>query len=65
MMNYKTTEVELIKIGDIYFERDGHHRISVAQMMGQAYIDAQVTVWKIARSSPCCELVPFGERVCI
>ena len=38
--------VELIQVGDVYFVRDGHHRISVARAMGQAFIDAQVTVWK-------------------
>src|SRR5262245_24261204 len=27
--------VELIRIGDTYFVRDGHHRISVARALGQ------------------------------
>src|SRR5262245_37841431 len=35
--------VELYKIGDIYFVRDGNHRISVARQQGQAYIDAHIT----------------------
>jgi len=35
--------VELYKIGDIYFVRDGNHRVSVARLQGQAYIDAYVT----------------------
>jgi hypothetical protein len=35
--------VELYKLGDIYFVKDGHHRISVARLQGQAYIDAIVT----------------------
>lgn len=34
--------VELIQVGNEYFVRDGHHRISVANAMGQAYIDAYV-----------------------
>ncbi|MDQ4078428.1 MAG: hypothetical protein M3220_19560 [Chloroflexota bacterium] len=34
--------VELIQIGDIYFVRDGHHRISVAKSRGQTYIEADV-----------------------
>jgi hypothetical protein len=38
--------VHLIQVGDIYFVRDGHHRISVAQAMGQQEIDAEVTVWQ-------------------
>ena len=35
--------VELIQSGDIYFVRDGHHRISVAKALGEQYIDAEVT----------------------
>jgi hypothetical protein len=35
--------VELYKIGDAYFVRDGNHRISVARQQGQFFIDAYVT----------------------
>jgi hypothetical protein len=35
--------VELYKIGDIYFVRDGNHRVSVARQRGQRDIDAIVT----------------------
>lgn len=35
--------VELIKIGEIYFVRDGNHRVSVARERGQFFIDAYVT----------------------
>ena len=35
--------VELVKSGDYYYVRDGHHRISVARALGQKYIDAVVT----------------------
>jgi hypothetical protein len=35
--------VDLYKIGDIYFVRDGNHRVSVARQQGQEYIDAYVT----------------------
>ena len=34
--------VELTKVGEIYFVRDGHHRISVARRAGQREIDAHV-----------------------
>ncbi len=34
--------VELVQDGDAYYVRDGHHRISVARMMGQLEIDARV-----------------------
>ena len=36
--------VELIQLGDDYFVRDGHHRISVARAFGEAYVDAKVIV---------------------
>ena len=36
--------VELLQIGQEYFVRDGHHRISVARALGQKAIDAIVTV---------------------
>jgi hypothetical protein len=34
--------VELIQLGDDYFVRDGHHRISVARALGEEYVDAKV-----------------------
>jgi hypothetical protein len=34
--------VELYKIGEIYFVRDGNHRVSVARQRGQVDIDAHV-----------------------
>jgi hypothetical protein len=39
--------VELIQVGDEYYVRDGHHRISVAKTLGQATIEAQV-LYKLA-----------------
>jgi hypothetical protein len=35
--------VSLYKIGDLYFIRDGHHRVSVAKSLGRSDIDAYVT----------------------
>lgn len=35
--------VELYKIGDIYFVKDGNHRVSVARQQGQDEIEAYVT----------------------
>ncbi|MCL4394894.1 MAG: hypothetical protein M1482_08865 [Chloroflexi bacterium] len=40
--NVDLPPVELYKIGDVYFVRDGHHRVSVARERGQEFIDAQV-----------------------
>jgi hypothetical protein len=41
--------VELVRVEDIYFVQDGHHRISVARAMGQTCIEAEVVVWQVAR----------------
>jgi hypothetical protein len=38
--------VQLVQVNDCYFVRDGHHRISVAKMMGQMEIEAEVTLWR-------------------
>jgi hypothetical protein len=35
--------VDLVRIGQIYFVRDGHHRVSVARALGHTDIDANVT----------------------
>jgi hypothetical protein len=35
--------VSLFKVGDLYFVRDGHHRVSVAKSLGRDDIDAYVT----------------------
>lgn len=37
--------IEVIQAGERYYVRDGHHRVSVARALGQADIDAVVTVW--------------------
>jgi hypothetical protein len=38
--------VDLIKVGEIYFVKDGHHRISVSKALGYGYIDAIVEIWE-------------------
>ncbi len=35
--------IEVYKIGDFYFVKDGNHRVSVAREKGQAFLDAFVT----------------------
>ena len=39
--------VSVVQVGDIYYVRDGHHRISVARVLGEEYIDANVQVWQV------------------
>jgi hypothetical protein len=36
--------IEVYQIGDVYFVRDGNHRVSVARERGQLFIDAYVIV---------------------
>lgn len=38
--------VELTQVGDAYFVRDGHHRISVVRALKQDFIEANVVRWK-------------------
>jgi hypothetical protein len=44
--------VVLVQVGDVYFVKDGHHRISVAQALGESHIDARVTIWQVAGELP-------------
>jgi len=39
--------IELIQLGEDYFVRDGHHRISVARALSEEYIDAVVIVLEL------------------
>ena len=43
--------VSLFKVGDLYFVRDGHHRVSVAKSQGRDDIDAYVTEVTTSSSS--------------
>jgi len=38
--------VELYKLGDFYFVKDGNHRVSVAKLIGLRYLDAEVTEFR-------------------
>jgi len=44
--------VELIQVGENYFVRDGHHRISVSKALGEDFIDAEVTKWDVEPADP-------------
>lgn len=34
--------VEILEVAGVYYVRDGHHRISVAQSLGQTFIEAKI-----------------------
>jgi hypothetical protein len=40
--NVSLPAVQLYKVGDVYFVKDGNHRVSVAREHGVAFIDAEV-----------------------
>jgi hypothetical protein len=42
--------VILIQVGDHYFVRDGHHRISVARALGIKAVEAKVEFWILEKS---------------
>ncbi len=44
--------VSLVRVGDIYFVMDGHHRISVARALGESDIEARVTILQVAGRLP-------------
>jgi len=52
LSNLPLPPVELIQVGDVYFVRDGHHRISVSQAFGQTSMDAEVIVWRATPPFP-------------
>ncbi len=51
--------ITLLKIADLYFVRDGHHRLSVAKNLGQLCIEAEVTVFHT--SSPPSQFITIGS----
>jgi|GEM_PF-2265006 len=44
--------VSLVRVSDVYFVMDGHHRISVARALGQGDIQARVTIWQVTGPLP-------------
>ncbi len=43
--------IKVIQLGERYFVRDGHHRVSVAHALGQRDIEAAVTVWHVNQTN--------------
>jgi hypothetical protein len=54
--------VALIQVGDLYFVRDGHHRISVARALGYATVEATVQVWQVEGPLPWEQPAPAVAR---
>lgn len=58
LMREPLSPVTLVLVGGRYFVLDGHHRISVARALGQAEVDAEVTVCEFAGPLPWEQAVP-------
>lgn len=43
LMRWGLPAIEVYKVGDVYYVKDGHHRVSVAHAIRQTYIDAHIT----------------------
>lgn len=50
--------VELYKLGDDYYVIDGHHRLSVARLQGQEYIEAEVVEMDVVCREECLACCP-------
>lgn len=54
--------VDVVQVGDDFFVKDGHHRVSVARAIGQKFIEAEVTVYEIAVLCSFPETVPTLKK---
>jgi hypothetical protein len=61
--NGDLTPIVVHKVGDGYYVEDGHHRVSVARLLGRTSIEAKVWEYPIqpARKKPC-PAEPCAER---
>jgi hypothetical protein len=56
--------VALIQIGEDYYVRDGHHRISVARALGDTHLVAEVVEYELAtRATPGLEAASPGTEL--
>jgi hypothetical protein len=46
--------IDVYRLGDLHFVKDGHHRVSVARVTGQKTIEAYVTVVLTRLPPPAC-----------
>jgi hypothetical protein len=46
-LGHELPPVILYKLGNLYFVKDGHHRVSVARFHGAEWIDAEVTEFRL------------------
>jgi hypothetical protein len=49
--------VQLLKVGELYFVRDGHHRASAARARQQGFVDAEVIEFEVSHPGERLELI--------
>lgn len=54
--------IEVYKLGELYFVKDGNHRVSVARERGQKYIDAHVI--EVVTDLPITESTDIDKLIC-
>lgn len=52
MGGFPLPPIQVIEIGEAYFIRDGHHRVSVSRAFGQVAMDAEIITWNAAPPFP-------------
>lgn len=52
LTNQSIPAVEVMQVGERYFVKDGHHRVSAARALGIQYIEAQVCVLSVHGDLP-------------
>lgn len=41
--------IEVVRVGEVCYVRDGHHRVSVAKAIGQTHIEATINVYTVQK----------------
>jgi hypothetical protein len=65
LLNVTLPAVDLIKVNEFYYVRDGHHRISVAKYFGQKHIDANVVELVVEPHNFEPQEIDIGEAVAL
>ena len=50
--------IQVYKVGEVYFVKDGNHRTALAKAEGQQYIDAEVIEVEVVVPPDCCDTIP-------
>lgn len=62
LSNLPLPPIQLIQVGNAYFVRDGHHRISVSRAFGQLAMDAEIITWNASPPFPWQPCTPISRK---